>query len=95
LEKHGKAETSEYYDREWKRHWRKRHSPGPRLGWERREALAHRAASCLAGSVLDLGCGFGILAKFIKAPYLGIDFSKHPMNRIIDDKLRKVDWVLP
>jgi hypothetical protein len=26
---------------------------------------------------------------------LDIDFSRHPMNEIIDDKLRKVDWVLP
>lgn len=26
---------------------------------------------------------------------LRIDFSKHPMNRIIDDKLQRVDWVLP
>jgi len=26
---------------------------------------------------------------------LDIDFSKHPMDKIIDDKLRKVDWILP
>ena len=33
--------------------------------------------------------------RYAQQEGLKIDFSKHPMGKIIDDKLRKVDWLLP
>lgn len=74
MKRHGKALGADYYDREW-RHDFQRRETSSKLGWERRKALAKAVAAHTVGSVLDLGCGYGVLARFVKRPYLGIDFS--------------------
>lgn len=58
-----------------------------RLGWERSLALAHEASKYVVGSVLDLGCGLGFLAKFVKKRYLGVDFSPYSIR-----KAKRLNW---
>jgi len=74
MKRHGKALGAGYYDREWRQDFQGRETSS-KLGWERRKALAKAVAAHTVGSVLDLGCGYGELAKFVHRPYLGIDFS--------------------
>lgn len=74
MKRHGRAENAKYYDQEWRQDYKNRHTSS-KLGWERRAALAQRVAAYVVGSVLDLGCGYGELAQFVKGKYLGIDFS--------------------
>lgn len=80
MKRHGRAEDAKFYDREWRTDYKNRLTSS-KLGWERRVALAQRVASYLVGSVLDLGCGYGELAQFVKAEYLGIDFSPFVIER--------------
>lgn len=87
MKRHGRAESAEYYDREWRQDYKNRHTSS-RLGWERRLALAQHAAAYLVGSsVLDLGCGYGELARFVKGTYLGIDFSPFVIEKAKEMKL--------
>ena len=41
----------------------------------------------MVGSILDLGCGLGFLARFAKERYLGIDFSPYSIRAA-----RKMGW---
>lgn len=63
------AKGFEFYDAKY-RYWRKRLQLMGRF-----RALAEEVSKDVVGSVLDLGCGFGFLADFVKGPYLGVDFS--------------------
>jgi SAM-dependent methyltransferase len=74
MTRRGKARDADYYDGEWEIDFRERNS-AKKLGWERRSELARMASKSIVGSVLDIGCGFGILSRFVKASYLGADFS--------------------
>lgn len=74
MKRRGEAFEADYYNREWKIDFRERYAAN-KLAWGRRYALAQRAKAYVVGSVLELGCGFGFLAKYVKGPYLGIDFS--------------------
>lgn len=74
MKRHGAALGADYYDQEWKHDFRRRET-SRKLAWERREALAKAVAAHTVGSVLDLGCGYGVLSRFVHRPYLGVDFS--------------------
>jgi len=85
VKRHGKALGADYYDKEWRLDFKRRETTS-KLGWERREALAKAVAVHTVGSVLDLGCGYGVLARFVHRPYLGVDFSA-----FVIEKARKMN----
>jgi 2-polyprenyl-3-methyl-5-hydroxy-6-metoxy-1,4-benzoquinol methylase len=74
MTKRGQACEADCYDSDWRTDFRER-SHANKLGWERRSELARMASKHIVGSVLDIGCGFGILSRFVKGSYLGVDFS--------------------
>ena len=66
---------------------------------DRIRAVAQAVAPHVRGSVLDLGCGVGLLADRVEGPYVGIDFStfalewarahtSHPHARFVLGDLR-------
>jgi len=73
--------------------------------WEKLEHFASITSAHTVGSVLDLGCGPGVLANSVSFdhPYLGIDFSAeairlaseknlHPAATFIKADLRDLSW---
>jgi len=81
-----RAAGPKIYDAAHRLLFRKRES-SKKLGWERSLALAYEASKHVVGSVLDLGCGLGFLAKFVKGRYLGVDFSPYSVRQA-----RQMDW---
>lgn len=74
-----RAEGPEFYDAAYRRY--KKRPELMRPDWDRFRALAEEASKYVVGSVLDLGCGFGFLAEFVRGPYLGVDFSPAAVQR--------------
>jgi 2-polyprenyl-3-methyl-5-hydroxy-6-metoxy-1,4-benzoquinol methylase len=73
VKKCGVAEGPEFYDSAHGRY--KKRPKLMRPDWDRFRALAEEISKYVVGSVLDLGCGLGFLAEFVKGPYIGVDFS--------------------
>ena len=65
---------ADFYDAIWKVIYAGRKTT-KKIHWERIKNLAHVVSRYVVGSVLDLGCGFGHLSKFVAGPYLGVDLS--------------------
>lgn len=67
MRRHGVAQGPKFYDQ--------RHLESAQRGAPVVLKLTREVARHVTGSVLDLGCGLGILAEFVEGPYLGVDFS--------------------
>lgn len=67
---------ADFYDSIWKVVYKERKTTR-RIHWERIDDLARVVSRHVVGSVLDLGCGFGHLSKFVVGPYLGVDLSPY------------------
>lgn len=75
-----KAKGARFYDDIFRLVFRERKT-SKRLSWERSQDLAHAASKHAVGSVLDLGCGFGFLSRFVTGWYLGVDFSSYAVRK--------------
>ena len=67
MRRYGVAQGPEFYDQ--------KHLESEQRGAPKVLELTKEISQHVVGSVLDLGCGLGVLAKFVEGLYLGIDFS--------------------
>lgn len=82
-----KAARPRSYDKAHKTLFDKRET-SYKQGWDRSLDLAREVSRYVVGaSVLDLGCGMGFFAKYVKGAYLGVDFSPYSV-----EKAKAMNW---